>query len=146
MFSDWELEQIHARVARMSVHDPSTADQLFASPPAEPQFFQRQILDDCVTAARGAGLRVPGFHVSWKDSDPVRVVAGAVRMSDDDGDIDIDMALCVFRSPTELAHTIYHELQHMADFSAGLFRSLDRGELEVRAERFANAMMQRQSR
>ena len=83
-----------------------------AWPPAEPLPRQREIIDECVAAARRAGLQLPSrVDVRWVVADPLREFTG--RVIGCAGQVVVE--LNVNMAPLELHRVVYHELQHVAD-------------------------------
>jgi hypothetical protein len=129
-FWDFDRDEESAAIAKYT-----TAGELIASVPAIPLPAQVRIVEQCVRNARHAGLRLPTkILVRWREGRH-GIAAGAVGH----GAAGTVVYLSVNATPSDLRHTTYHELQHVADFTSGA--RLTRAEMEARSTEFAGSMM-----
>ena len=129
MFSDEELASAIAH---------STAPRLMASPPTEPLPGQLRLAKRALDRAQ-ARISLPRYiPLHWRSAAP-DVCGGSCVLREDENSIGIYLNAEVM--PLDLVRTVYHELQHVADYHAGTWRRLSRVEMERRAIRFADVMM-----
>lgn len=119
-------------------------DQVLATPlerslatcrPARPLPAQRRIVADAIAMAGRHGLTAAAFQLRWVHG-PNGLQHGETRRG---AGRSLEVFLSVDVSPRDLLLTTLHELQHVADVSAGL--RLSRLELERRAVAFVGRCM-----